>query len=51
MLGGIVPILSVVSDILVDRDLIEKVSQAARREFQQRWLLENGKIRFPESAA
>lgn len=49
-LGGIVPILSVVSDVLADRDLIEKVSEAARREFQQRWLLENRKIRFPDAA-
>jgi|GEM_PF-6965296 len=49
-LGGIIPVVSILTDIFADRDLIEQVSEAAKREFQQRWLLENRKIRFPELA-
>ena len=50
-LGNLIPLLSIVMDVLADRDLIEQVSGAAKREFQQRWLLENRKIRFPQSVA
>ncbi len=45
--AGIVPVLSVVMSLLADRNLITNISIAATREFQQRWLLENRKIRFP----
>ncbi|MBE9011172.1 EcsC family protein [Pseudanabaenaceae cyanobacterium LEGE 13415] len=47
-LGGIVPILSIVMNLFADRHLIDDISEAATREFQQRWLLENRKIRFPK---
>ncbi len=46
-LGGIIPIFSIVMNVFADFDLIHEVSEAAKREFQLRWLLENQKIRFP----
>lgn len=48
-LGGFVPVLSIAMNLFADRGLIDEISEAAKREFQQRWLLENRKIRFPNS--
>jgi EcsC protein family/Heavy metal associated domain 2 len=45
-LGGVVPVLSILMNIVADQELIEQVSTAAKREFQLRWLLENQKVRF-----
>lgn len=46
--GGVIPVLSMAMNSLADRGLIEEISEAAKREFQLRWLLENRKVRFPE---
>lgn len=46
--AGVVPVLNIVMNVFADRDLIEQISTAAKREFQLRWLLENRKVRFPE---
>jgi hypothetical protein len=41
----LLPVIGVAMEIIEVRDMIEKVSTAARREFQLRWLLENRQIR------